>query len=212
MATFQTKALLYLKNRTLFVGSTLVSFLLFSALWSFTNHFANSQRRPSATAHGSVTPTDDPPDPTFYDDPSLSYSFGSPVLIHHPSFAAAGAPVRVVIVTGSRPPQCENPIRDHLLLRLFKNKVDYCRIHGHDIFYNNAFLHRKMQSVWAKLPPVRVAIVAHPEAEWIWWLDSDAVLTDMDFKLPFEKYRDLNFIINGWDGMSCSTRRKAGWV
>ncbi|GMP27692.1 hypothetical protein CsSME_00003572 [Camellia sinensis var. sinensis] len=147
MATFQTKALLYLKNMTLFVGSTL-----------------------------------------------------------------SRAPVRVVIVTGSRPPQCENPIRDHLLLRLFKNKVDYYRIHGHDIFYNNAFLHRKMQSVWAKLPPVRVAIVAHPEAEWIWWLDSDAVLTDMDFKLPFEKYRDLNFIINGWDGMSCSTKRKVGWV
>ncbi|PHT50397.1 Glycosyltransferase 6 [Capsicum baccatum] len=51
---------------------------------------------------------------------------------------------------------------------------------------------------WAKLPAVRAAMVAHPEAEWIWWVDSDVAFTDMNFKLPFEKYKDHNFVVYGW--------------
>ncbi|KAL4590642.1 hypothetical protein LXL04_003579 [Taraxacum kok-saghyz] len=39
-----------------------------------------------------------------------------------------------------------NPIGDHLLLRFFKNKVDYCRIHGYAIFYNNVLLHPRKPS------------------------------------------------------------------
>ncbi|KAK4366361.1 hypothetical protein RND71_014241 [Anisodus tanguticus] len=51
---------------------------------------------------------------------------------------------------------------------------------------------------WAKLPAVRAAMVAHPEAEWIWWVDSDAAFTDMDFKLHLKKYKDHNFVVYGW--------------
>ncbi|KAI8027456.1 putative glycosyltransferase 7, partial [Camellia lanceoleosa] len=77
---------------------------------------------------------------------------------------------------------CKNSIGDHLLLRLFKNKVDYCRIHGYDVFYNNALLHLNMPVYWAKIPIVRATMVVHPEAKWIFWVDSDAVLTDIGFK------------------------------
>ncbi|XP_052205357.1 putative glycosyltransferase 7 [Diospyros lotus] len=141
---------------------------------------------------------------TFYDDPNLSYSIGRPIknwddkrrdwMRLHPS----GRGDRVVMVTGSQPSPCRNPIGDHLLLRLFKNKVDYCRINGYDIFYNNALLHRKMDNYWAKIPAVRSAMVAHPEAEWIWWVDSDAVFTDMDFRPPLEdRYKDYNLVVGG---------------
>lgn len=75
-----------------------------------------------------------------------------------------------------------------MLLRLFKNKVDYCRLHGIEIFYNNVLLHPKMFGFWAKYPVVKAAMLAHPEVEWIWWVDSDAVFTDMEFKLPLERY------------------------
>ncbi|KAG5614520.1 hypothetical protein H5410_014344 [Solanum commersonii] len=44
----------------------------------------------------------------------------------------------------------------------------YSRIHGYDIFYNDVLLEPKMFFFWAKLPSVRAAMVAHPEAEWIW--------------------------------------------
>ncbi|XP_047318951.1 putative glycosyltransferase 7 [Impatiens glandulifera] len=146
-------------------------------------------------------------DPSFYDDdPDLSYSIGGQSVVKNwdlkrqewlqlnPSFA----PGRVVMVTGSQPGPCKNPIGDHFLLRFFKNKVDYCRIHGYDIFYNNNLLHPKMNSYWAKLPAIRSAMLAHPEAEWIWWVDSDAAITDMDFKLPLNRYKDHNLVVHGW--------------
>ncbi|KAH7833615.1 hypothetical protein Vadar_008087 [Vaccinium darrowii] len=149
----------------------------------------------------------DPVDQTFYDDQGLSYSMGNPVknwdekrrewLKHHPSFGT-GAEDRVLVLTGSQPWPCKNPIGDNLLLRLFKNKVDYCRIHGYDIFYNNVFFHPKMVGLWVKLPGIRATMLAHPEAEWIFWVDSDAIFTDMDFKPPLEKYKDHNLVVHGW--------------
>lgn len=151
--------------------------------------------------------THDPPDPNFYDDPELSYTIDKPIkkwddkrrawLKQHPSFAA-GAGDRILVVTGSQATPCKNSIGDHLLLKLFKNKVDYCRIHGHDIFYNTVLLQPKMFSFWAKVPTIRAVMLAHPEVEWIWWVDSDAAFTDMDFKLPLDRYKDYNMVIHGW--------------
>nr|QSB46675.1 transferase [Rubia yunnanensis] len=149
----------------------------------------------------------DPPEPTFYDDPELSYTIEKTVknwdekrqdwLKKHPGFAA-GAAKRVVMLTGSQATPCKNPIGDHLLLRFFKNKVDYCRIHGYELFYNTVLLQPQMWSFWAKTPVVKAAMLAHPEAEWIWWVDSDAAFTDMDFTLPFDRYKDHNMVIHGW--------------
>ncbi|PIN16925.1 Subunit of Golgi mannosyltransferase complex [Handroanthus impetiginosus] len=150
----------------------------------------------------------DPPGRNFYDDPGLSYTIDTPPvknwdekrkewLKQHPSFAA-GAEDRILMVTGSQATPCKNPIGDYLLLKLFKNKVDYCRRHGIDIFYNNVLFQPKMFSFWAKTPTVKAAMLAHPEAEWIWWVDSDAAVTDMDFKLPLDRYKDHNLVIHGW--------------
>lgn len=160
----------------------------------------------------------DAPDGTFYDDPETGYTMDKPMsnwdekrkewLLHHPSFAA-GAPDRVLLVTGSQPTRCPNPIGDHLLLRFFKNKVDYCRLHGYDIFYNNALLQPKMDSYWAKYPVVRAAMMAHPEAEWVWWVDSDAVFTDMEFKLPLNRYREHNLVVHGWEEL---VKRNHSWT
>ncbi|GAA0184062.1 transferase [Lithospermum erythrorhizon] len=152
----------------------------------------------------------DPPDKTFYDDPKMGYTMETKIenwdekrkvwLKKHQSFAS-GVEKRVFLVTGSQPSPCKNPIGDHLLLRFFKNKVDYCRIHGYDIFYNNVLLQPKMFTYWAKQPSVKAAMLAHPEAEWIWWVDSDAAFTDMEFKLPLERYRDHNLVVHGWNNL-----------
>ncbi|KAL8250968.1 hypothetical protein R6Q59_034661 [Mikania micrantha] len=149
----------------------------------------------------------DPIDPNFYDDPTLGYTLDKPIknwdekraewLKQHPSFLS-GSEERVIVVSGSQPGPCRNPIGDHMLLKFFKNKVDYCRIHGYDIFYNNVLLHPQMHTFWAKIPVVRAAMLAHPEAEWIWWVDSDAAFTDMDFKLPLQRYKNHNFVVHGW--------------
>ncbi|PKA53631.1 Glycosyltransferase 6 [Apostasia shenzhenica] len=154
--------------------------------------------------------------PSFYDDPSLSYSLSDsrPLsdwdkkrrrwLRLHPSFS--GDVDRVLLLTGSQPTPCRNRGGDHLLLRFFKNKVDYCRLHGIDVFYNAALLHPSMPSFWAKLPLVRAAMVAHPEAEWLWWVDSDAAITDMEFELPLSRYRSHNLVVHGWPNLIYENR------
>ncbi|KAF8779563.1 hypothetical protein HU200_002492 [Digitaria exilis] len=153
---------------------------------------------------------DDPPR-TFYDDPDLSYSV--PVDGHRRltgwdakraswlrsrGLLLRRSPEKVVMISGSQPEPCHGDAGDHLLLRFLKNKLDYCRLHGIKLLYNRDFLHPAMTSYWAKIPIVRAAMVAHPDAEWIWWVDSDAVFTDMDFSLPLStRYRDYNFVAYG---------------
>ncbi|KAL8476901.1 hypothetical protein ACS0TY_029268 [Phlomoides rotata] len=154
---------------------------------------------------------------TFYDDHDTVYTIDKPMinwdekrnlwlLEHHHTTPFAN---RVLVVTGSQPSSCRNPSGDHLLLRFFKNKVDYCRVHGYQIFYNNAFFDPEMRSFWAKIPILRAAMVAHPEVEWLFWVDSDAIFTDMDFVIPFERYKDHNMVVHGWPDL---IYEKKSWV
>ncbi|XP_015068621.1 putative glycosyltransferase 7 [Solanum pennellii] len=196
-----TKVSSFFSNVFMFVGGTLVTLVIILALWSFikTPNFSTINLDFNLDQEGSTN---------FYDEPNLSYTIEKPIqnwddkrrqwFNLHPSFKLEGQKDRVLIVSGSQSTPCKNPIGDHLLLRFFKNKVDYSRIHGYDVFYNNVLLEPKMFFFWAKLPAIRAAMVAHPEAEWIWWVDSDAAFTDMDFKLPLEKYKNHNFVVYGW--------------
>ncbi|GFY86645.1 Galactosyl transferase GMA12/MNN10 family protein [Actinidia rufa] len=218
------------QTKPIFIGGATVALLMVWTLWPWPrplfptmfqvtkSKFTPATQNCTTDPHGVNLCHDDPLNPTFYDDPNLSYSIEIPIkdwdvkrrdwLEHHPSYAA-GAGDRVVVLSGSQPWPCKNPIGDHLLLRLFKNKVDYCRINGYDLFYNNAMLHPKMASYWAKIPIVRAAMVAHPEAEWIFWVDSDAVFTDMDFKPPLERYKNHNLVVDGWPNL---IYEKKSWI
>lgn len=120
----------------------------------------------------------------------------------HPSMKKNGqGKDRILLVTGSQPQPCDNPVGDHLLLKSLKNKMDYCRLHDIDIFYNLAHLDHEMAGFWAKLPLLRKLMLTHPEVEWIWWMDSDAMFTDMLFELPMEKYKDVNMVLHGYKEM-----------
>ncbi|PKU67687.1 probable glycosyltransferase 2 [Dendrobium catenatum] len=114
-----------------------------------------------------------------------------------PSQIADGKP-KILLVTGSPPNPCDNPIGDHYLLKATKNKIDYCRLHGIEIVYNMAHLDRELAGYWAKLPLLRRLMLSHPEVEWIWWMDSDALFTDMDFEIPMSKYTGYNLVIHGY--------------
>ncbi|XP_057519021.1 probable xyloglucan 6-xylosyltransferase 5 [Amaranthus tricolor] len=105
---------------------------------------------------------------------------------------------RILLISGSSPDPCENPFGDHYLVKGVKNKIDYCRLHGMEIIYNMANLDTVMSGFWAKLPLIRKLILSHPEIEWFWWLDSDALFTDMVFEVPLRKYKDHNLVIHGF--------------
>lgn len=121
-------------------------------------------------------------------------------LLENPELASlpSGKP-RILLVTGSPPKPCDNPAGDHYLLKSIKNKIDYCRLHNIEIFYNLAHLDAEMAGYWSKLPLMRKLMLSHPDVEWLWWMDSDAMLTDMVFELPLEKYKNHNFILHGWE-------------
>lgn len=52
-------------------------------------------------------------------------------------------------------------------------------------------------------------MLAHPETEWIRWIDSDASFTDMEFKIPFERYNDRNLVIHGWSHLIYEAKEKS---
>ncbi|GLJ06170.1 hypothetical protein SUGI_0032740 [Cryptomeria japonica] len=86
-------------------------------------------------------------------------------LKENPQFPSSinGRP-RILLVTGSPPRPCDNPVGDHYLLKSIKNKIDYCRLHGIEIIYNMAHLDKEMASYWARLPLIR-RLLSHPKVE-----------------------------------------------
>ncbi|GFZ08977.1 UDP-xylosyltransferase 2 [Actinidia rufa] len=163
-------------------------------------------------------------------DPNKPYSLGPKISdwdeqraewlkknTNFPNFIGPNKP-RVLLVTGSSPKPCENQVGDHYLLKSIKNKIDYCRLHGVEIFYNMALLDAEMAGFWAKLPLIRKLLLSHPEVEFLWWMDSDAMFTDMAFEVPWERYRDHNFwsldILDAWApmGPKGKIREEAGKI
>ena len=149
----------------------------------------------------------DPPEPEI--NPNVTYTLGPRIanwdlerkewLAKNPEFPNhVNGKARVLLVTGSPPKPCDNPIGDHYLLKAIKNKIDYCRLHGIEIVYNLAHLDKELAGYWAKLPLIRRLMLSHPEVEWIWWMDSDALFTDMVFELPLKKYVNHNLVIHGY--------------
>ncbi|XP_021763128.1 xyloglucan 6-xylosyltransferase 1-like [Chenopodium quinoa] len=118
-----------------------------------------------------------------------------------PNFIGEKKKPRVLLVTGSSPKPCESPVGDYYLLKSIKNKIDYCRLHGIEIFYNLALLDAEMSGFWSKLPLIRTLLLGNPEIEFLWWMDSDAMFTDMEFELPWERYEGYNLIMHGWKEM-----------
>eukprot|EP00250_Pteridium_aquilinum_P020720 c24916_g1_i2 orf=337-1563(+) len=122
-------------------------------------------------------------------------------LAEHPdkqNYTNRGKP-RLFMLTGSQPQPCRGIKGDYLMLKSFKNKVDYCMLHDVQIFFNSAILDKNMDSFWSKLPLIRASMEAHPEAEWFWWVDSDLVITDMLFELPLDTYGQYNLVVHGWE-------------
>lgn len=160
-----------------------------------------------------IADEDDGDEVVYKRDPNQPYSLGPKISDwdqqraewlkknpNFPNFVAPNKP-RVLLVTGSSPKPCENPVGDHYLLKSIKNKIDYCRLHGIEVFYNFALLDAEMSGFWAKLPLMRKILLSHPEIEFLWWMDSDAMFTDMAFELPWERYKDHNFVMHGWNEM-----------
>ncbi|CAM6127055.1 unnamed protein product [Calypogeia fissa] len=104
---------------------------------------------------------------------------------------------RVLIVTGSQPEPCKASQGDSFHIKSLKLKIDYARMHNYELYYNLAFLDPLFDSFWVKVPTIRTLMLSHPEIEWFFWVDSDAIFTDMLFEPPWKTYDGYNMIMWG---------------
>ncbi|KAH7365985.1 hypothetical protein KP509_18G057700 [Ceratopteris richardii] len=100
---------------------------------------------------------------------------------------------RTLLVTSSQLNRCESAVEAHFLLKLLKNKMDYCSLHGIEVFLD---AESESDSESARLRVLRRLLVSHPETEWIWWLDSTAMFTNMSHELPYESYAGHNVVMH----------------
>ncbi|XP_074302671.1 putative xyloglucan 6-xylosyltransferase 3 [Silene latifolia] len=173
-------------------------------------HLEDEARRVIAEIRSDGSEPDDAP----LMNPNVTFSFGPKILnwdrqrsdyIQSPDLHKP----RILLVSGSPPNPCDNPLGDHYLLKSIKNKIDYCRIHGIEIVYNMAHLDKDLSGYWAKLPLIRRLMLTHPDIEWIWWMDSDALFTDMVFEIPVKKYDGYNLVIHGYPDLLFD---KKSWI
>lgn len=109
----------------------------------------------------------------------LTRSLPYPSLEHQPKQGTKkAAELPVTLLVTSRPPApCETPEGDYALYRALKNKMDYARLHGMQMVSLDAPVRPELDSWWQKVAAMPLLMAGHPDVEWFFWMDADAVFT-----------------------------------
>lgn len=109
--------------------------------------------------------------------------------------------VPFLVVTAERPDGCKTQEGCQIIMRSYKNKVDYCNIHGCKVWYSLETWEESLPGTWARYPLLRSLMDSNPSVPWFLWMDADAVFTDMSFSLPLEEFERAGkkFILTGWE-------------
>jgi len=72
-----------------------------------------------------------------------------------------------------------------LIPRAIKNREEYAELHGYHFKFVNLTRYdlTKAHPVWGKLPAIVDSFNEYPEAEWVWWLDLDAIIMSAQIDL-----------------------------
>ena len=124
----------------------------------------------------------------------------------HSSSSSEGSK-SVLIVTGFWPSlsncaQVSN-ITKHFHLRSLKNKLSFAKLHHNstEILYHVG----PTRPGEPKLSLLMKLMTENPQVEWLWWMDSDAFLTDISFDLPLQNYAGRNLVFYGNAGFDMGT-------
>ena len=114
--------------------------------------------------------------------------------------AGHNAGLSFLLVTGERPSPCKSRNGAHSLLQSYKNKVDYCTLHGCKVWYMLETWEEGFKGVWARYPALLRLMQSLPSVPWFMWMDADAIFTDFNFTIPFKQYEEWNknFIAHGF--------------
>lgn len=113
---------------------------------------------------------------------------------------AQDQPLPFMIVTGERSSPCKTPLGSNIMMKTYKNKVDYCNLHGCKIWYALEVWERGFTGTWVRYPLLLRLMKANPSVTWFMWMDSDAIFTDLNFSIPFDTYNgwNKNLVVSGY--------------
>lgn len=66
-----------------------------------------------------------------------------------------------------------------------ENRKEYCNFHGYQEYFVNLTRHTRpgVHPVWAKMGAIRESFEKFPSVEWVWWLDTDALIMNAEIDL-----------------------------
>ncbi|KAK9484386.1 galactosyl transferase GMA12/MNN10 family-domain-containing protein [Lipomyces starkeyi] len=91
---------------------------------------------------------------------------------------------KIVLLTGTDGKGHNNAITN-LMETVQANREEYCAYHDYKYVFMNLTKHVTpgRHPVWAKIPAIQEALDLNPTAEWVWWLDTDAIIMTPEIDL-----------------------------
>lgn len=74
-----------------------------------------------------------------------------------------------------------------------------CRIHGYELYYSMELFDPAYDIYWLKYPLLKKMMADRRDVEWFLWMDTDTLITDFDFDIPFDKYQGFDLVFSGKD-------------
>ncbi|GBG88240.1 hypothetical protein CBR_g46807 [Chara braunii] len=110
-----------------------------------------------------------------------------------------GGGPRVLLISASQP-GCATRYGDYVTMRALKNKMDYANRHGMDVAFaleKHVSGGHRVDGLHNKISVINRTIASRPDYDWYVWMDSDTIIADMDFEIPWSNYVDRSLVIWG---------------
>ncbi|KAI9029445.1 galactosyl transferase GMA12/MNN10 family-domain-containing protein [Hyaloraphidium curvatum] len=103
----------------------------------------------------------------------------------------------VVAVMALSPHRCLTPNGEEQKLRSVRARADYARLHGYG-FRADGDINPQVKEHWNKVAVLHRAMRLHPNAEWLFFADLDAMVVNVRVPLPLGRYpRSVDLVVAG---------------
>lgn len=108
---------------------------------------------------------------------------------------------KIVLLMGSNAQNDPSSPLNPYIRTIIKNRRDYAERHGFKFEFLDLDEYKPSigdkPAPWAKIPMIKNVIRKYPDAEWVWWLDHDALIMNRDLNLVDHilKHEKLNSLL-----------------
>ena len=92
---------------------------------------------------------------------------------------------------------CKYANGDYLNLLSVLNKQDYARLHNYPLVVASRLADPTLHNMWNKVGWILKTFEDYPTADWFFWVDSDTMVIDVNFVLPWNRFKGKDLVIWG---------------